>query len=125
MKDIKCKVFHRRIENTRLKEMLFKFLSTFFNRISIYLFQRLRGWKKKEKAFLEKIELKQEIKVKNLNSSESLRIIKSFMPDLATHNRNGLLFDPDDTTSLTQYLSYLLERPNRHNEIVLEVPGSK
>lgn len=73
---------HKRLGKKRLKKMILKSPSTFFNRMSKYFFQKLRGWNKKEEAFFGKIEFDSVVVVNSLNSPSSLKMMGDFAPDL-------------------------------------------
>ncbi|WP_298542649.1 formyl transferase [uncultured Aquimarina sp.] len=83
IKGIECKMItHQRLGKKRLKKMISKSPLTFFNRVSKYLFQKLRNWNKKEIAFFGNIDLKEQIEVESLNSKSSIELMKDFVPDL-------------------------------------------
>ena len=74
-------IAHNRVNVERLKKMIFHSPVTFFNRVSKYIFYYLIGWNKKERLFFGNIKLEQ-TNVDNLNSDQSINIIKEFKPDL-------------------------------------------
>lgn len=71
-----------RLSNKRMKRMLLKSPMTFINRVSKYIFQKLRRWNQKEKVFFGDIVIIEEQKVERLNSKRSIYKMKKFEPDL-------------------------------------------
>lgn len=73
---------HKRLSQKRLKKMLLKSPSTFFNRISKYFFMKLRQWNKKEQEFFKYPSCPIDHIGESLNSESSLQLMKDFNPDL-------------------------------------------
>ena len=71
-----------RLGKARLKKMLFKSPTTFFNRVSKYALQKLRNWESKEKAHFGDIRDMVQTKTKSLNSKSAISEMKGFQPDL-------------------------------------------